>query len=155
MDDHVYRNIRAALEFLVPMNIAEIRSLSFEERRARAAQDGQIIAEHADKLMYAPRKQPGVLPALARGMAALAYQPGGVQAAGIHACVHPHPGCPVSTKRPSCCICDPHACTVIEGDGECVDDACAWCTNGCPAADRPEQSCCSPPGRWGRICVVE
>jgi hypothetical protein len=32
--------------------------------------------------------------ALARGLAALAYQPGGVKYAGLHWCVEEHPGCP-------------------------------------------------------------
>ncbi|WP_329242829.1 hypothetical protein OG417_44810 [Actinoallomurus sp. NBC_01490] len=147
----IRQNIQVALEGLIPLHIAEMRNHSFETRKELAEADGQRIASHADKLLYTPGKRPRVLSALARGIAALAYQPGGITTLGIHACAHPHPQCPASTTRPPCCTCDPRACTANLTDGTCTNQAaCAWCINGCPAADHPAQLCCSPQTTWGR-----
>ena len=148
--------MRYALEGLIPLHIAEMRKLPFNVRQDRAARDGRLLASDADKLLHTPAKRPGVLTALARGMAALAYQPGGATAVGIHACAHPHPYCPASAARPACCICDPATCTANVPGGDCVNPkACAWCTSGCPAADNTVRPCCSPHPIWGRVRVLD
>ncbi len=100
---------------------------------------------------------------LARGLAVLAFQPGGVTFAGLHWCVYQHPCCPRrrSGRRPGCCTC-PDACrlatpcTSPPAGSECAD-SCPWCANGCPAASTG-QACCTtaprppeqepPPGDW-------
>lgn len=138
--DHVADNIRLALLMLVPLAITELAGLSFETRQKIAEEAGDLISGKADQLMYASSQEPGVLGPMARGFAALAYQPGGVTALGLHACVLPHPGCPAITRRPSCCSCD--------------GDVCAWCTNGCPAAGT-EDPCCTSNPPFGRICEVK
>jgi hypothetical protein len=156
VDNHIRDNMRYALEGLIPLHIAEMRNLPINVRRDRAARDGRLLASDADKLLYAPGRRPGVLPALARGMAALAYQPGGVTAVGIHACAHPHPYCPASAARPACCPCDPRTCTADVTGGDCATPkTCAWCTSGCPAADRTAQPCCSPHPLWGRVRLLD
>jgi hypothetical protein len=101
----------------------------------------EIITASADQMMFASHKRPGVLVRIAKGMAALAYPPGGVTALGIHACVFPHPGCPAIARRPCCCGCDG------------VDELCAWCRNGCPAAGTG-QPCCTTNPLLGRVCEV-
>ncbi|QXJ25944.1 hypothetical protein AGRA3207_007513 [Actinomadura graeca] len=100
MTDHVRDNIRTALQALIPQAIAELQEVSFEQRRARAAAASQIIAERADRLMFAARSRPGVLGPLAEGLAVLAFQPGGVTALGLHACTAPHIGCPSAAAGP-------------------------------------------------------
>jgi hypothetical protein len=83
-----------ALAALVPLAIAELEGSTFEQRRTYLAGAADIIASRADQMMFHdPRKaragsSPGVLPALVRGVAVLAYQPGGVTVFGLHFCVH-------------------------------------------------------------------
>ncbi|MEU7863934.1 hypothetical protein [Nonomuraea sp. NPDC049141] len=88
--------LQTPLLALVPIAIHEMRTMSFAERQAIATACSHTIAERADRLMFpTPGSKPsGVLTALARGFAAAAYQPGGITALGIHACVFAHPGVP-------------------------------------------------------------
>ena len=139
-------NLRLALLALIPLAIAELRRTTFAERRVLAEQAARTVAEKADQMMFAAGKQSGVLGPLAQGMAALAYQPGGVTALGVHACAHPHPGCPTRTVRPPCCTCG--------GDGNSDDQACAWCSKGCPAAESGTQ-CCAVASPFGRVVGVD
>jgi hypothetical protein len=88
---------------------------------------------------------------LAKGLAALACQPGGVTFLGLHWCVRRHPWCPHATgRRTSCCTCTDdcrlHAATGTAGTATasaCVPD-CQFCQNGCPAADTGEPCCTDP-----------
>ena len=149
----VYANLREALAALVPMGIAELRGSTFEQRRRHIEGCADLIACKADGMMFSGKKrQPtGVLPAIVRGMAVLAYQPGGVTALGVHACADPHPWCPATSRRPSCCTCDRDACTATDAEGACPDSGgCAWCGNGCPNAE----ACCSPVHAWGRFVLL-
>lgn len=77
---------------------------------------------------------------MARGLALLACQPGGVTFAGMHWCAWPHPRCPNSRtlRKPPCCTCGDGECPAGPGDGYCR--GCRFCANGCAAAGG--QPCC-------------
>ncbi|GII88230.1 hypothetical protein Ssi03_62200 [Sphaerisporangium siamense] len=153
-------NLADALGGLVPLAIAELRGSTFQERRAYLAGAADIIASKADQMMFHNTKRvraastPGVLPAIVRGLAVGAYQPGGATILGVHACAHPHPWCPATTTRPACCTCDPAACTATIASGSCPGTtACAWCGNGCPRADT-DTPCCAPTHVMGRLVRI-
>ena len=76
---------------------------------------------------------------LARGLAVLACQPGGVTWRGLHWCAWPHPHCPNrrTFRKPPCCICG-DGCLGGTAEGQCRD--CNFCANGCRAA--ADQACC-------------
>lgn len=84
---------------------------------------------------------------LAKGLAALACQPGGVTFLGLHWCVYSHPWCPNAQtgRRPGCCLCSDdcrlHTRLADQDDPAKCSPECHWCKNGCPAADT-EKSCC-------------
>lgn len=72
----------------VPMWITDLRSWPEEQRLAAAREAGQYIAEHGDDLMFKskPGRSKDAFNQLARGLAAAAYQPGGITFAGMHFC---------------------------------------------------------------------
>jgi hypothetical protein len=76
-----------ALESAVPLWIEELRPLTAAERQKKARKGVQAICEHGDVLQFGGGK-PGQVAeafnAIARGLAALAYQPGGVTFCGRH-----------------------------------------------------------------------
>lgn len=79
-----------ALQCAVPGAIRRMRDWSFEERQRVAIECGQVIAEHGDDLLYPSKRKGGTawaFTALTKGLAALAFQPGGVTFAGVHWCV--------------------------------------------------------------------
>jgi hypothetical protein len=85
---------------------------------------------------------------LARGVAILACQPGGVTFAGLHWCAYPHPCCPRlhTARRPGCCTCTSGCllvtpCETPPPDSQC-NDGCPFCANGCLAAS-DGQACCT------------
>jgi hypothetical protein len=61
---------------------------------------------------------------LARGLAVLACQPGGVTFSGQHWCVHSHPRCPVSPAQSPECACPPPVWRV-NGCRQAIDGKCA------------------------------
>ncbi|MDH2425758.1 hypothetical protein [Sphaerisporangium sp. TRM90804] len=145
------RALAEVLAGTVPLAIHELRGATFEERRARAAGGVDLICTQADEMMYG-KKPTGVLTAIITGVAACAYQPGGVTILGLHACTHPHPGCPASATRPPCCTCDPERCTAPAATGRCpAPEGCAWCRNGCSTADG---HCCAPTNPMGRLVFL-
>ncbi|MFF4417509.1 hypothetical protein ACFYY8_33710 [Streptosporangium sp. NPDC001559] len=146
-----YANLQGALLGLVPLAIAELRGTTFEQRQERVAADADLIATQADEMMFGKgKKATGVLSATALGIAVGAYQPGGVTVLGLHACVHPHPGCPApGAQRAECCVCDP-TCTAHRPDGACLQE-CGWCANGC--AD--DECCATPVPLFGRIVLLK
>jgi hypothetical protein len=195
-----------ALEFAVPLHIAEVRQLPFGERHRLALEAAAAIASQGDTLQYGSKTtrfgdgsremrrhrdhgtardetcdrcpegkdsarcclrrfrdrcgvclrgqatySPGeVFNFLARGLALLACQPGGVTWAGLHWCAWPHPRCPNprATRRPPCCTCAGN-CTGGLADGACL--ACQFCVNGCAAA--AGKACCRQQPRAARIPV--
>lgn len=82
------------LQIAVPLNIMAMRDWSPERRcevgRSRAA----TVASHGDDLMFGGKHCAEAFNALAMGLAALAYQPGGASFLGLHWCVDAHPDCP-------------------------------------------------------------
>ncbi len=78
----------------VPMAIAGLRGKPESWRLERAREAGQFIAEHGDDLLF--RGRPGrsavAFAQMSYGLAALAYQPGGVTFAGMHWCTD-HEAC--------------------------------------------------------------
>lgn len=132
---------------LVPLYIAELQGSTFEERKSMAPSIVDLVAHKADEMMYAPRKalkrKSSVLSAIAKGIAIMAYQPGGVTLLGIHACVYSHLGCPGVQTPPPCCTCG--------GQGTCQ----GWCEYGCRAGLDPKVKCCQPRPVTGFVCRVK
>ena len=82
-------HLSIALQAAVPIAILEMRSWAPEARQAAAAEWGQIIASHGDDILFRSARKGDsakAFTALARGLAALAYCPGGVRFLGIHWC---------------------------------------------------------------------
>lgn len=152
-EDAFYGNVQAALAGLVPLAVADLARTTFEERAAYAEGAVELIAGHADQLMFASsRSKPtGVLSAIARSLAVLAYQPGGVTALGVHACTRPHPGCAASSRRPGCCVCGPDGCDITPGGPPCPVGECAWCRAGCSDTG----DCCGPAHPMGRFRILD
>lgn len=84
-------NLAPALEAAVPLRMMELRALG-EVARGRliaawAAEAAEQVAHHGDLLMFRGKKageSARVFNALAKGLAAAAFVPGGVTFAGIH-----------------------------------------------------------------------
>jgi hypothetical protein len=93
-------NLADALMAFVPLRIAELRRATPDERERLVDRAGliQLIGSQADTLMFITKHRkagdPSVLAALIEGAALLAFQPGGFDGLGVHACTGPHPGCP-------------------------------------------------------------
>ena len=95
------------LNFAVPLHIDELRHATVEQRQQIALAASQVIAHQGDVLMFGGKKgaAANAFNHLARGLAAAAYQPGGVDFAGLHwctdhlACVHAAP-LPLDRKPP-------------------------------------------------------
>lgn len=82
--------LRASLEASVPIAIHDLRYHSWEELQRLATESSTAIASHGDDLQFGGKKCASTFAALARGLAALAYVPGGATFLGIHWCaVHP------------------------------------------------------------------
>lgn len=79
-----------SLQAAVPLWILEVRDWPEIQRAAMGGESGQYIAEHGDELMYGGKKgrAAAAFNHLARGLACLAYAPGGVSFAGEHWCVN-------------------------------------------------------------------
>ena len=74
------------LAVAVPLEIAQLRSYTEGERLAIARECGAYIAEHGDDLMFRSKRGQSAkaFGRMARGLAAAAFQPGGVTFAGMH-----------------------------------------------------------------------
>lgn len=79
-----------SLEFAVPLAINDLARWpwSFVEQTATSA--GQQVAEHADDLQFGGKHCASTFAALARGLAACSFAPGGVHFCGVHWCAR-HP----------------------------------------------------------------
>jgi hypothetical protein len=79
--------LRTALQAAVPLHIEELRGLPWTEIRRLAGECAQVIAEKGDRILYRSKKKGETavaFNALARGIAALAFCPGGVTTLGMH-----------------------------------------------------------------------
>ncbi len=85
--DKIAAPLLIALEAAVPLAILEMRRLSPEMRIEIAHGLAETVASKSDILMFGSKKKGEVAEifnAVARGLAACAYQPGGVTWCGIH-----------------------------------------------------------------------
>lgn len=78
--------LRASLEAAVPIAIHDLRYHTWEELQRLASESSTVIASHGDDLQFGGKKCASTFAALARGLAALAYAPGGVTFLGLHWC---------------------------------------------------------------------
>jgi len=99
-DDGFPAALLIGLQAAVPLHILDSWHLSDEERQAAANEHATVVACHGDDLIYGGRQCAPSFNALARGLALLAHQPGGVDFAGQHWCTQPHDGCPNKRTRP-------------------------------------------------------
>ena len=79
--------LKASLEMAVPLQCWEIKRLTFEERREIAERAVQMITEKGDLILYRSKKKGETAKAwaaLVKGLACLAFMPGGVKVFGIH-----------------------------------------------------------------------
>jgi hypothetical protein len=82
-----YDLLVASLQAAVPLWILQMRHLSFDERKRRAEECSQIVAEKGDIILFRSEKRgetAKAFSALAEGIAVLAFQPGGVKVFGCH-----------------------------------------------------------------------
>lgn len=89
------------LRFAVPLHIAEMRDREPARRRLHGLPAGwQGNIHRADSMMFRPKTPSGwnsfrlAFGTWARGLAVLAFEPGGVDALGLHFCAADHHGCP-------------------------------------------------------------
>jgi hypothetical protein len=85
----VRSTLLTTLQLAVPLHIAVLATSTVEERIALAKTAADVIASQGDLLQFKgskPGKTAAVFNALARGLAAAAYQPGGVTFLGQHWC---------------------------------------------------------------------
>lgn len=84
------RLLRVALQMAVPLQVDRWRAenSTLKEIQQQAAFCGDVIAEKGDILQFGTKKTKGAVAlafaALARGLAALSFSPGGVEFLGIH-----------------------------------------------------------------------
>lgn len=74
----------AALDAAVPLWILEFRELPREEVLGRARGLEEVIAAHGDDLLFGGRRCAEAFNAVAKGIAALSFCPGGVTVFGRH-----------------------------------------------------------------------
>lgn len=82
------------LQLAVPAAMAEVACLDTAQRRRRATDAVDDMIAHGDDLLYGGRHCRTAFGKVARALAALAFQPDGVDFAGLHWCLSEHPGCP-------------------------------------------------------------
>lgn len=79
--------LKTALLCAVPLWIEELRQRSWDDLCVIARESAQVIAEKGDIIMFrSPKKGESgkAFNALARGLACLAFAPGGVKFLGLH-----------------------------------------------------------------------
>ena len=79
--------LTTSLEVAVPMHIMELVTREPAELVAIARQCADVVAAHGDDILFRSKRKGATAEAfnaLARGLAVLAYSPGGVDFAGLH-----------------------------------------------------------------------
>lgn len=79
--------LQAMLPVAVLTALDDVNELTDPERQHLASKSADALAAHGDDLLYGGKHCAETFTALARGLAALAHQPGGVSFAGLHWCV--------------------------------------------------------------------
>lgn len=100
-DAEVRANLVEALRCAVPLHMAAIRTWPAARRRAYLPPGWAEAVGFGDAILFGGswKRAVRVFDAYARGLAVLAYEPGGVSLFGAHWCASPHDGCPHA--RPS------------------------------------------------------
>ncbi len=86
-DRRTYDLLHISLGAAVPLNMMGLDGTTFEQRVEFATDAAQVIASEGDNILYpGPRKgdTARAFNALARALAVLAFQPGGVKSFGHH-----------------------------------------------------------------------
>lgn len=86
-DDAADWLLTSMVNVAVPLWIDALRSLSWPQRRVLAHECAQIVAEKGDIILYKSKKKgetATAFNALAKGIALLAFAPGGVKCFGSH-----------------------------------------------------------------------
>lgn len=94
MSDSAKDVLVITLQAAVPLHIDKVRRLSAAERSRLARSAADTVAAHGDNILFKSKKAGDTAHAfneLARGLAVLALQPGGVTFAGCHWEVEPDP----------------------------------------------------------------
>ena len=87
------RLLTSTLTLAVPLEMARLADLTPEQRRADVTSAGRAIGTYGDVLLYGGgRGIPSVFATVAKALAVLAYQPGGVTFDGVHFCAD-HQAC--------------------------------------------------------------
>ncbi len=81
MSERVAPHLPIMLEMAVPLHIEEVRRWTVEQRHAFCREHAQDIASRSDVLMFGGKKGEAakLFNILARALACLAFQPGGVR----------------------------------------------------------------------------
>ncbi len=84
---HLRGLLQASLSAAVPLHIAELKRISWSEVERLARESAQIIAEKGDVIQFRSKKKgetAAAFNALARGLAAGAFVPGGIRFLDMH-----------------------------------------------------------------------
>lgn len=79
--------LQSALQAAVPLWAELLKRQPWAQVQGRAKECGQMIAEHGDHILYRSKKKgetASAFNALAEGIAALSFCPGGVTTFGLH-----------------------------------------------------------------------
>jgi hypothetical protein len=79
-------NLPLALQTAVPLEIMQLADATYEQRRTLAQGASRVVGSQGDDLMFGGKHGADAFAALVRGLAVLAYQPGGVTFTGLHFC---------------------------------------------------------------------
>lgn len=80
-------SLTETLRFVVPLQIWDLQRYGARTRRGLARDDAVNVGSHGDALLFGDKHSALAFNALSRGLASLAYEPGGVTFAGLHWCV--------------------------------------------------------------------
>jgi hypothetical protein len=109
--EEVEANLAEALRCAVPLHVAEMRGWTPDRRRRVGMPHGWTAhIGLADSMLFGTKirgRAELAFTTWARGLAVLAYEPGGVTLFGVHFCAVDHDGCPA--VRPAAKSVDPAA----------------------------------------------
>jgi|SRR5882724_451391 len=80
-------SLTETLRFVVPLQIRDLQRYDARTRRGLAREDAVNVGSHGDALLFGGKHSRLAFNALSRGLAAAAYEPGGVTFAGLHWCL--------------------------------------------------------------------
>lgn len=103
-EEEARANLAEGLRFAVPLHMLELRNVPAERRRFEMPRGWLEALGMADTIMFSSRNWKATartFNAYARGLAVLAYEPGGVSLLGVHWCASDHPGCPTARPAPT------------------------------------------------------